>query len=186
MQQTLSPLIREATALDAEAIARVRVLAWRAAYRGIIDDGYLARLSIDADRDRLLRDFDVAVTGSFTRVAAEAGKVVGFVTAGPVRENREPRRGEVWMIYLLPELRHRGLGTLLMRSAARGLDRRGMRSMIVRTLARNDDARRFYERLGGRPAGEREISVGAQRLAEVAYCWDTLEPLIGRGPVADG
>ena len=67
MVQTLSPLIREATAIDAETIARVRVASWRASYRGIIDDAYLDALSVDAGRDRYLRGFDPAPAAGFTR-----------------------------------------------------------------------------------------------------------------------
>jgi GNAT superfamily N-acetyltransferase len=177
--QTLSPLIREATAVDAESIARVRVLSWRAAYRGIIDDAYLDAMSVEAGRDRYLRSFDPAPTAGFTRIAAdEDGRVVGFATGGAARGAVAPRTGEVWLIYLLPEAQRHGLGTRLMRSMARGLDRRGMASMVVWSLAANLPARRFYERLGGRPAGERTSPVGAQRLDEVSYAWPDVRALI--------
>ena len=53
-----------------------------------------------------------------------------------------------------------------------------MASMVVWSLARNERACRFYERLGGRPIDGRETPVGAQRLAEVAYGWDDLAPLL--------
>jgi GNAT superfamily N-acetyltransferase len=140
MVQTLSPLIREATAIDAESIARVRVASWRASYRGIIDDAYLDALSVDAGRDRYLRTFDPAPAAGFTRVAADDdGRVVGFATGGVARGPAAARRqGEVWMIYLMPDAQRHGLGTRLMRSMARGLDRRGLGSMVVWALARND------------------------------------------------
>ena len=178
--QTLSPLIREATAIDAESVARVRVSAWRAAYRGIIDDAYLDALSVDAVRERYLRGFDPDPAASFTRVAADDdGRVVGFATAGAARGVGPRRLGEVWMIYLLPSAQRQGLGARLMRSMARGLDRRGLASLVVWSLARNEPARRFYEHLGGRVVGERTSAVGAQRLQEVCYGWDELGPLIG-------
>ena len=53
-----------------------------------------------------------------------------------------PRTGEVWLIYLLPDAQGHGLGTRLVRSMARGLDRRGMASMVVWSLAANQPARR--------------------------------------------
>jgi ribosomal protein S18 acetylase RimI-like enzyme len=182
MVQTLSPLIREATAIDAESISRVRVASWRAAYRGIIDDAYLDALSVEAGRERYLRSFDPAPAAGFTRVAADdEGRVVGFATGGAARgAGVPPREGEVWMIYLLPDAQRHGLGTRLLRSMARGLDRRGLGSMAVWALARNLPARGFYERLGGRLAGERATTVGAQRLDEVMYRWPDLGPLIGR------
>ncbi|MFM1991966.1 MAG: hypothetical protein RJA99_4923 [Pseudomonadota bacterium] len=181
--EALAPLIREATAIDAEAVSRVRVASWRAAYRGIIDDAYLDALSVETGRDRYLRGFDPGPAAAFTRVAADDdGRVVGFATAGAARGGRDapvrPRQGEVWMIYLLPDAQRHGLGTRLMRSMARGLDRRGFGSMIVWALARNEPAHRFYERLGGRVVAGRNSPVGAQRLDEVAYGWDDLQPLI--------
>ncbi len=178
--QTLAPLIREATAIDAESIARVRVLSWRAAYRGIIDDTYLDALSVDVGRDRYLRSFDPAPAAGFTRVAADDdGRVVGFATGGVARGPGAARRqGEVWMIYLMPNAQRHGLGTRLMRSMARGLDRRGLGSMVVWALARNEPARAFYERLGGRTIAERTSVVGARQLDEVAYGWDDLQGLM--------
>jgi ribosomal protein S18 acetylase RimI-like enzyme len=179
--QTLSPLIREATAVDAESIARVRVATWRAAYPGVIDDTWLDAMSVDTWRDRYLRSFDPAPTAAFTRVAADdEGRVVGFATAGAARGGVVSRTGEVWLIYLLPDAQRHGLGTRLMRSMARGLEQRGLASLVVWSLARNEPARRFYERLGGRLAGERMTAVGAQRLPEVAYGWEDLRSLIER------
>jgi ribosomal protein S18 acetylase RimI-like enzyme len=181
MLGTLSPLIREATAIDAEAISRVRVASWRATYRGIIDDAYLDALSVELGRERYLRGFDPAPAAAFTRVAADDdGRVVGFASGGVSRAaGAPPREGEVWMIYLLPEAQHRGLGMRLIRSMARGLDRRGLGSMVVWALALNAPARGFYERLGGRPAGERTTRVGTQQLDEVMYRWADLDGLIG-------
>jgi GNAT superfamily N-acetyltransferase len=176
--QTLSPLIREATAIDAESIARIRVASWRVAYRGLIDDAYLDALSVDAGRDRYLRSFDPAPNAGFTRVAADDdGRLVGFATGGAARGDLPARTGEVWLIYLLPDAQRRGLGTRLMRSMARGLDRRGHGSMLVWALARNEPAGRFYEHLGARRIGQRTTQVGAQRLDEVAYGWDDLGTL---------
>jgi GNAT superfamily N-acetyltransferase len=179
--ETLTSLIREATAIDAEAISRVRVRSWQAAYRGIIDDAYLDAMSIEAGRDRYLRTFDPDPAASFARVCADDdGRVTGFAMAGATRSRvAAPRSAEVYLIYLLPAVQRQGLGTRLMRSMARGLERRGMGSLVVWALVRNEPACRFYERLGGRRTVERETPVGAQRLVEVAYRWDVLDPLLG-------
>jgi ribosomal protein S18 acetylase RimI-like enzyme len=178
--ETLTTLIREATAIDAEAIARVRVRSWQATYRGIIDDAYLDAMSIEAGRDRYLRTFDSDPAASFTRLTADDdGRVTGFAMAGASRGRAAaPRAAEIYLIYLMPAVQRQGLGTRLLRSMARGLDRRGMDSLVVWSLARNEPACRFYERLGGRRCGERESPVGTQRLAEVAYRWDALAPLL--------
>ncbi|CAN5692952.1 hypothetical protein BH09MYX1_BH09MYX1_53200 [soil metagenome] len=41
-------MIRLATASDAESIAEVQVASWHAAYRGIIDDDVLAKVTVAA------------------------------------------------------------------------------------------------------------------------------------------
>lgn len=184
-------LVREATALDAEAIARVRVLSWQGAYRGIIDDSVLDAMSIESDRDRWLRRLSPGSgEPGFTRVAAdERGRVVGFAAAGPARARgapQQPRVGELYLLYLVPAAQRRGLGTRLVRSAARGLDARGLHAMVVWVLERNASARRFYERLGGREAGRRDTSVGMQRLTEVMYAWESIGPLLQGGDHGGG
>jgi ribosomal protein S18 acetylase RimI-like enzyme len=176
-QATRDLLIREATALDAQALAAVQVRSWRAAYRGIIDDAYLDALSVQRRRDGLLAWFRDHPSSSFARVAVDGdARIVGFAMGGEARTGRRPMLGEVYVIYLLPESQRQGVGTRLMRSMARGFDLRGMDSLVIWVLQRNP-ARAFYERLGGRPGATRPTSVGRQSLGEVAYSWDELAPL---------
>lgn len=47
----------------------------------------------------------------------------------------------------------------------------------LETRPTTNPLRRFYERLGGRFAGEKEIQIGEQTLTEVAYGWDDLGAL---------
>jgi len=177
-QATAGVLIREATALDAEAMARVQVRSWQAAYRGIIDDDYLDALSVERRRDANLAWFERHPPSSFTRVAVDPqANVIGFAVAGEARGRRLSTLGEVYVIYLLPDAQRRGIGTQMMRSVARGLDLCGMHALIVWSLQRNP-ARAFYEGLGGRAAQTRETLVGRQRLGEIAYRWDELDPLM--------
>jgi L-amino acid N-acyltransferase YncA len=170
-------LIREATALDSAALANVHVASWRAAYRGIIDDDWLDAMSVDAQLARWTAWFRSHRSSSFTRVAVDArARVIGFATGGEARVRTRPTLGEVYTIYLLPEVQRRGIGARLMRSMARGLDLHGMESMLVWSLERNP-ARDFYARLGGRLCDSRETTVGRQRLGEVAYLWEDLVSL---------
>lgn len=77
-------LIREATPADAAAIARVHVESWRATYRGIVPDDYLARLSREGwERTwaNTLRGAGDADAGTAVFVAEDdAGQVVGFAS----------------------------------------------------------------------------------------------------------
>lgn len=170
-------LIREATALDAQALASVHVASWRAAYRGIIEDAYLDALSVDRRREANLAWFRDPSPSTFIRVAVDASaKVVGYAMGGPARTGAPTTLGEIYVLYLLPDAQRRGIGTQLMRSMARGLDLRGMETLEVWALEANP-SRAFYTRLGGRLADTRDTRVGSRRLREVAYRWDGLAAL---------
>lgn len=171
-------LIREATALDAAAIARVHVESWRSTYRGIIDDAYLAQLSVDAHQQGWSKWFDRRPRASFLRVVADdSAQVVGFAMAGSARGGSANADGEVQVLYLLATHQRVGLGSALLRSMARGLQLRGMGSIVIRVLERNP-ACAFYARMGGRRTASRFTQVGSQRLVEIAYRWDDIDALI--------
>ncbi len=163
--------IREAGPEDAHAIAEAHVASWRATYRGIVSDEYLAGLSIER-RERTWRDMlaDTA-SGSFVYVAEEEhGHVIGFAVGGPRREGDPTYAGELYAIYVLPEEHGRGVGRMLVQAVTRRLAGQGMRSMVVWVLAENP-SRGFYETLGGRLAGEQMVEIGGKTFAEVAYGW---------------
>src|SRR5215469_8226381 len=97
--------IRQAVPDDAEAVERLRIAGWQAAYRGAIPDSYLDAMVVDAARRRarLAEPPDGAVCG--VAVTAEMGggdAVVGFVNAGPCRDQDrgEPGQGEVFACYV--------------------------------------------------------------------------------------
>ena len=64
----------------------------------------------------------------------------------------------------------RGVGRALFDATYFELARRGHPDMLVWVLATNP-ARRFYEHLGGEPAGENFCDIGGARLKEVGYGW---------------
>jgi GNAT superfamily N-acetyltransferase len=175
-------LSRRAQVSDASAIARVSVDTWRSAYRGIVPEQYLASLSYDDRAERLRSSLADPDAETCCYVAEnDGGAVVGFAWGGPRRVGDERYTGELYAIYVLAERQRAGAGRALMRAVAEDLQRRGMRSMLVWVLAANP-SRRFYEALGGKPAGQTEIAIGGALLVEVAYGWDDVASLISPAP----
>lgn len=169
-------MIRRATAEDAEAIARVHVASWRAAYAGIVPDEFLAALSVE-ERAAVWRDAVAPGRKSYLVVAEDEGEVIGFAVGGPEREGDATYSGELYAIYLLPERQGQGIGRALVIDVAQELSRRGLSSLLIWVLAENP-ARKFYEALGGQVVREKEIEIGGKGLIEVAYGWKSLAPLI--------
>jgi hypothetical protein len=91
MEESRSARIRLAGAEDAEAIARVRVETWRAAYAGIMPADFLASISVETDTPRWRQRIEEGPqSGSFVLVAEVDGEVVGFASSGPERGSHLP------------------------------------------------------------------------------------------------
>ena len=171
-------ILREPTHEDIPAIARVHVDTWRTAYRGIVPDAHLAKLSYEDRENRwhqiLNQDPE---SGNFTYVAEHASeKIVGFASGGPERERHPVYKGELTAIYILQSHQGKGIGRRLMQVVAERLGRSQMHSMLAWVLVDNP-ACQFYTRLGGVPVREKAIVIGGKSLIEVAYGWQDISKL---------
>jgi ribosomal protein S18 acetylase RimI-like enzyme len=145
--------IREADPKDAEAIARIHVRSWQAAYRGQLSDAYLDGLSV-ADRLEQHRMALETPGAHRTWVAEEDGRVVGFAVTGPSQDaDADERTGELYAVYLDPDRYGRGIGKRLCDHVLADLRERGFRTATLWVLETNERARRFYEREGWAPDG---------------------------------
>jgi len=167
-------LIRPARIEDAPAIAKVHVESWRTTYAGIIPDDVLAGLRTD-QREQMWRDFlSRGHPTAFLLVAEnDDGEVVGFANAGPERENDPLYKAELYAIYLLHSSQKQGIGRALFDVVIENLQALNFTSMLVCVLAENQ-ARQFYERMGGQYLREKPITIGGMELVEVAYGWDSI------------
>jgi GNAT superfamily N-acetyltransferase len=142
-------LIRTARPDDARAVAEVHVASWRHAYRGLLPDDYLERLSVD-DRGAMWRGaFDDPDPASGAFVAEIDGRVVGFASFDPSRDEDVPERtGEVPAIYVDPTVLGTGVGRELFEAATIALRDAGFARATLWVLEANALARRFYEKAG--------------------------------------
>ncbi|HTF09962.1 MAG TPA: GNAT family N-acetyltransferase [Asanoa sp.] len=143
---------------DVAKVAGVHVRAWQAGYAGLIPNEVLDALDPEtfASRRRQwhgAKEFE-------TLVAVDGPAIVGFATVGQYRNQQDrgdlvPEIGEVLAIYLEPDRVGTGLGRTLMAAALAELNNRGFRTVRLWVLEDNKVARRFYEKAGFQPDGER-------------------------------
>lgn len=175
--------IRDASAADAPAIARVQVMSWRSTYAGLLPAAYLAGLSVARAEERWRRMLPDRGLGSGTLVAVDpTGEAVGFVSLGPQRRGIDGFAGEIYALYLHDDARGFGLGRALMAAGAERMMEAGVRSALVWCLSTNP-SRWFYERLGGARVAERPDRFAGQPITEVAYGWRDLVRLAGQSAV---
>jgi ribosomal protein S18 acetylase RimI-like enzyme len=162
--------LREATQADARAIAEIHVAAWRAAYRGVMPDAYLASLSVD---ERVQRwKSNIARPGPSKVALVEiGGEIAGFCSFGPTRDPAPPDTAEIYSINIRPGAWGRGVGRALCEHALREAAAREHTVMTLWVLKENDRARRFYERLGYAPDGaeKTDMALIGSPLNDVRY-----------------
>ena len=167
--ETLS--IRPAVPADAAQIARVHVSSWRAAYRGLLPDRFLDRLSVDERAPTWRRRIDGRHDAEAVLVAERDGAVVGFASAGPTRDrDADPRSvGEVYAVYLAPDEWGCGAGRRLLERTVAALQSFGFAHAGLWVLESNEHARGFYEHLGWCADGATKQERFGERVTEVWY-----------------
>ena len=166
--------IRAGLPADADAIARVQVASWRAAYRGLVPDAHLDGLDwrerAAVRRGQLARAADEGVR---VHVAVSGESLAGFVATGPERDGDLAARGaqEVYAIYVAPRDWGKGFGRGLLGRAVDDVPPEI--ACVLWVLADNQRAREFYERQGFWADGStKSIQIGGHDLGEVRYRLD--------------
>ena len=118
----------------------VHCTSWQESYRGIVCDGYLDSMTVEATTARA-RKFP-----ENTLIAKDKEKVVGFAVYGPSRDEDLPDAGEVVAIYVLSEYYDHKIGYRLMNEAISRL--REYNTIFVWVFEENERAIRFYHKYG--------------------------------------
>lgn len=166
--------LRPARPEDAAALAAVHVHSWKETYAGLMPEAFLERLTGDAARGRREQSWaaSIADASQIILVAEQDGDLVGFVAGGAARDH-PGYDGELYAIYLLRAAQGGGLGAALLRAFAGELRAHGFRGMALWVL-RDNPTVGFYERLGGRPDGERRVEIPEGELRELRFVWPDL------------
>lgn len=168
--------IRLARTGDAEAISRIQIASWRAAYRSIMPAEFLATLDEAERADRWRgRIGPAAPAESATFVAVDErdpDRVVGFAHIGPVRDDdvAPAGRGEVYTLYVDPSAWRRGIGSALLAAADEHWRPTDVRELLLWVFEDNAQARAFYEAQGWEADGTRRLDdFGGAQPAEIRY-----------------
>ena len=158
---------------DARAIAALHADSWRTAYRGLLPDSFLdgpviderlrywiARMPApDAPRRRLFK-------------AVSDRTIIGFAC---VALDAEPQWGAlVDNLHVQPDVKRQGIGTRLFAEARAWVaDAAPGVPMHLTVIEKNVNARRFYDRLGGRIVERKTVEViPGTPLAILRYLWE--------------
>lgn len=168
--------IRPATVLDADQIAKVHILSWKAAYQNHIPQHLLDNLS---QEKRSYEWREVLKKSTEAWVIDDQKSCLGFASICPTRDaDDDPNKViEISAIYLLPEFWGKGLGQKLCQVIFNHVTRKGFKEVTLWVLESNNQARHFYESLGFFTHGDIKMDhVGCEKLPVIRYR-KILEPM---------
>jgi ribosomal protein S18 acetylase RimI-like enzyme len=158
--------VRQLATEDCDELGAVHVEIWRTAYVDQMPAEYLARLDPRVWADNWRRRAAEPEVAARTLVALdEEGRIVGFISAGPTRDEYALTEWEVYAINLLPRAQGTGLADELIGRAV------GKRPASLWVLEDNGRAQAFYRRHGFVPEGAhaRHDSTGAPEIRMVRW-----------------
>jgi ribosomal protein S18 acetylase RimI-like enzyme len=158
-KQHASIIIRTAQVADAQAIAGIRVVAWQAAYRGLMPDAYLERADLEATETEQLRNRLAAIGDrAHISVAETNERMVGYCAYEcDANDERACLEGAIYDLYVHPQLWYHGVGQRLLAYATGYFKLQGCSQATLFVYEENIRARRFYERAEWTRDGYRDL-----------------------------
>ncbi|QGN08173.1 GNAT family N-acetyltransferase [Halorhabdus sp. CBA1104] len=114
---------------------------------------YGSHLEAEANRGQIRSAISRHIVSDRLRVARESDRLLGFVmfTVESGSLSRSVSRGLVENLYVVPDRRREGIGTVLLDAAETALRDAEVDVITLDVLAANDDARSFYRDRGYDP-----------------------------------
>ncbi len=169
---------RHATIDDIQQIAELHALSWRNSYRGMLSDDFLDREVSDNRLAVWKSRLETPNVEQFVLVAEENKRIDGFVCVFP-------RHHDKWgalldNLHVRQERQGQGLGKDLMSRTGSWMQTHHPDSALyLWVFDANQQAIRFYERLGGQLVGEkREAKFGNKPVRALRYAWHDSRQLI--------
>ena len=155
--------VRAAREADAGAVTSIHERAWAVSFAGIADPGWIVDRPV-AERLAEWRRWCRGEGAPIWVAEDEAGRVVGFVGAGPSSDAAAAEgdtTGEVIVLFVDPDAQRRGHGAALLARAVAALREAGFERATVWTLTDSPRSRAFYLAQGWREDGaERQHPLG--------------------------
>lgn len=168
----LSFKVRQAKSDDADGVARVYIESWHDTYAAILPMRLLCAMTPRGQAARwraAIRARDEIVFVAEDEVRG----VVGMASCGQARDGTLGFDGEVYTLYVDPACYGMGVGRELLKHAFDWMSDRGYGSCVIWAHAKNN-ARFFYEKMGGRLIAERAGRMMGDPITEAAFGWRRL------------
>ncbi len=158
---------------DIEQVAKILIDSWRIAYKDIIDETFLQNLCLEEKIEKLKKEYkDKEYTIARNK---EINEIIGVTRFGKRLDELDrfiEYDGEIYALYVKPELLRKKIGSKLLLYAKERLKEQGSHKMIIWCLKENQPSRKFYESMGGIWLGEKMRNIGGKDYSLVGYGYE--------------
>ncbi len=166
-----SPIIRPAVPSDADALARVHIQSWQAAYKHLYPADVLANLSLPGWTARWRERIEEKSRIVMVVDGKTDGEIAGFSMYGPTRDRDDDpaRTSELYALYLGPDYWGTNYAAALWAEARQSLAAAPYADVTVWVLRHNFRARGFYQKAGFvyEPGKDKNLTLFGVTLPEV-------------------
>lgn len=163
-------LIRKVKYEDIEQIVDINIKDWKKIYKGIIDDDILNNL----DRDKKIKKWKKSYNSGNVIVAECTEKIVGYCRYDEnATSDNIDIDSEIIALYVDCEKIGNGIGKKLVEYVVKDLKNKNKSKMIIWCLEKNYNARKFYEKMGGKLlTNEKFFEKEGRKYKEVGYIYN--------------
>ena len=163
-------LIRKVRYEDIEQIVDINIQDWKKVYKGIIDDSSLENL----DKKEKIEKWKKSYNKGNLIVFEKDEKVLGYCRYDDNIANKNNEiDSEIIALYVKYDNLGQGIGKKLVEYVKEDLKNKNRKKMIIWCLQENINARKFYEKIGGKLIqDEKYFEKDGKRYKEVGYIFD--------------
>lgn len=159
-------MIRTANLIDIKQIADIKISCWKEAYKDIIDSNYLNSMTLESQINNYANNYNL----NNIVVAESDGRIIGFCRFCSVDDLNCDC--EIREIYVEPTLKRTGIGGTLFDYTKSLLKSKGHKKLAVGVFTDNNDARRFYEKMGGKISDNKIMVIDNVPYDITTYLWN--------------
>ena len=155
--------IRRVEQGDALTLASIQTSSWKTAFRGIIADNDLERLT-NLDRATAMYHRLLAEEKGNGYIGEVDGKAHCIAYWDSSRDADMPQYAEIICIHSLPDNWRKGFGTQMMNRVLSDIAQSGFEKVMLWVFAENARARAFYEANGFHPTDRMKPALGTMEI----------------------
>ena len=158
-------MIRKAISNDLRRISEIASNAWKENYKGIIDEKFLQKRTVDNFIQRGLETKWLEDKKIDTFIFIENNTIKGFISGNEYDQNNYC---EIGRLYVDPEFQKQGIGTKLLEYMKDYYKKNGYKKMIIWTI-KGLPNNNFYKRFGNIIQEEKEYTYGDKKYSGLGF-----------------